>query len=1484
MTPEVEEVLPREAYRAALAKGCKRILEKDPWAEGCTLMVGTGHCVALRGGPDGLFVNFKTRLCLGTLCVVSRQIMSCNSSTNPTARCAPARPGPARPRPKQHQQQQQQQQQQPTGQLLPGSPAPQSPARPAPVHTPTAVPGRRMLTLQWSAPRNTTVEIEKDDHDDADREVTVDGYQQQQQQQQHQHQHQHQQPCLHDGAQHSPEHPGPGTVIQSDIWRLLLGHLLAYRFKTHLPIPLAHHSMDQWPEVYTGHAPGAHNTHILKGAHILYTLSACAVMWEWYGQRDLPPLHLKKEERNPIGCKKVKHEMESSRNQDSTAMLKMFTNTFFGGRFDTKHRLVNSAAVGVCDQSALINRQCQIFITMYNLDVDVPKEELHNAIVQELRLLGLKNGSIPKRSSKTHQNSKGVNTRSIVFRKPLQSLPSKVVQLQSGVEAEVPNIVHEICCCVVQQGGTEGIFRKAGSTARQKEIRVLLDQGHKVQFSQHHVIDIANLLKFFLRELPEPVLPFAFHDLFLHCLLLDDTAGAALLVSLLLPRPHLHVLAYLMEFFHLIAGLSELNKMNTSNLAIVLAPSLMPVSEKVSVVQNPQRISAHVRIIEVLMSNAERIGVLPDGVVGKLNLTPSVSNLSLTSEDHSSGLTFSMKKKRRRSGSLTRMFNGLKKIVVGKPSPGTETDCSGVEDEAALVSSTTDLSTPCVKSAKKRKAIDTTSAFSSKKKRDVLMALPQSTALADTPFKKNSSAAPDSTETPRVCPHPNPLSNHKSKSKSPQKTKHRKFFQSRTNSESDSRRVGTTSKKGLAGVSSFVIRKQKNRSDRHSTNGNFLERSWSAVSSSSWGRKKLRQSDQTRLSILSTSSAAYALVESDSSHDADMGIDLSQSEDPFDTTPDDFVHVPKSEYEDLKCRLSAIESCISQEFSSVSTSENKTSPDPLNAANTLLAVQNVYEKTLEDADITKDSSTDQLAKRLSRELKIRRSSDGKVMRSPSARKIGSIRRRSRERQSPSLRRELRRNKSWHMMQRPVNVTLMTPSSSMDVPLAQNSRLRRGRPNTVFSGLPHPTPNRISKEIKNDHIIQILGADSPVTRSQARRASSFHGSEGTSPSVPPYNKKCKSQVNLAKAALLAHAQQKNKVNLEQDEKWRDAQELLSSKDFFGGGHATGRESIAKLRSENAGKVLATAKLFNASTDAPKQVESRRSKTHESHPPQASLSTNEGELTKECTSGSLYYGSGKDCVFTDKTNITKADFKLSAHSSFGESYSTAANANQKLNGEKNPIVSNARRLRGKISPTQSPAARPTASKVKKHSSMKTDRVAHSQPVKRNLSVPVELLDTGKENQVDKSLSNVSPLPRGLSPQGLKETVPLTERIQRISVSPLKDCNRISVQLPHQATKYSSLIPCTPNIKQPLTTLTPRRKAFTPQAVPGFNGHTPLKVLATPTITPIQLLQHRSSRLQQHTSSKTLSRTVKPFLLNCKTLCGIETEQRHDLEMKQ
>ena len=63
-----------------------------------------------------------------------------------------------------------------------------------------------------------------------------------------------------------------------------------------------------------------------------------------------------------------------------------------------------------------------------------------------------------------------------------------------------------------------------------------------------------------------------------------------------------------------------------------------------------------------------------------------------------------------------------------------------------------------------------------------------------------------------------------------------------------------------------------------------------------------------------------------------------------------------------------------------------------------LQVQGQYEKTLEESEklILERSASEQLARQLSRGLRIRRSAEQRVLRSPSARKIGAVRRRSRE--------------------------------------------------------------------------------------------------------------------------------------------------------------------------------------------------------------------------------------------------------------------------------------------------------------------------------------------------------------------------------------------------------------------------------------------------------------------------------------------------------
>lgn len=196
------------------------------------------------------------------------------------------------------------------------------------------------------------------------------------------------------------------------------------------------------------------------------------------------------------------------------------------------------------------------------------------------------------------------------------------------------------------------------------------------------------------------------------------------MVCLLLPTTVLNTLVYFMQFLNLISLHSTANKMSTKNLAIIFAPGLMPVNENYG-----QRLNSHVQIIEILIDNAHDIGIIPAELLNRipgridmpskkhvddhLNFTLGTSAFgSRRSMDQSSHLkvpdTDVKKKKKRRSGSLTRMFNGFRKIVSAIGSSTENLDDS--HDETSEIPST-----PCINKSKKRKALEA-SAFSSKKK------------------------------------------------------------------------------------------------------------------------------------------------------------------------------------------------------------------------------------------------------------------------------------------------------------------------------------------------------------------------------------------------------------------------------------------------------------------------------------------------------------------------------------------------------------------------------------------------------------------------------------------------------------------------------------------------------------------------------------------------------------------------------------------------
>lgn len=145
---------------------------------------------------------------------------------------------------------------------------------------------------------------------------------------------------------------------------------------------------------------------------------------------------------------------------------------------------------------------------------------------------------------------------------------------------------------------------------------------------------------------------------------------------------------------------------------------------------------------------------------------------------------------------------------------------------------------------------------------------------------------------------------------------------------------------------------------------------------------------------------------------------IYQPNDSFNSSKADYVRVSKVEYEEIKNRVSAIEKRLSFELDNVQSTVIH------NEVNIVNDIQSAYKQTLEQAEQL-SPGTDQLARRLSRELKIR-TPDQKMIRSPSARKIGNIRRRSREMEKPC---KIVRNHSLQRFSKEVNVNTLTRSNS-----------------------------------------------------------------------------------------------------------------------------------------------------------------------------------------------------------------------------------------------------------------------------------------------------------------------------------------------------------------------------------------------------------------------------------------------------------------------
>ncbi|XP_059844673.1 rho GTPase-activating protein 24 isoform X2 [Hypanus sabinus] len=167
-----------------------------------------------------------------------------------------------------------------------------------------------------------------------------------------------------------------------------------------------------------------------------------------------------------------------------------------------------------------------------------------------------------------------------------------------------PTLVEQ-CADFIRQRGLkeEGLFRLPGQANLVKELQEAFDCGEKPLFdSNTDVHTVASLLKLYLRELPEPVIPYAKYDEFLLCAKLltkEQETGMKELIKQVktLPPVNFNLLKYICRFLDEVQSYSDVNKMSVQNLGTVFGPNILRPK-----VEDPVTIMEGTILVQQLMS------------------------------------------------------------------------------------------------------------------------------------------------------------------------------------------------------------------------------------------------------------------------------------------------------------------------------------------------------------------------------------------------------------------------------------------------------------------------------------------------------------------------------------------------------------------------------------------------------------------------------------------------------------------------------------------------------------------------------------------------------------------------------------------------------------------------------------------------------------------------------------------------------------------
>ncbi|KAL8948074.1 MAG: hypothetical protein Q9222_005704 [Ikaeria aurantiellina] len=200
----------------------------------------------------------------------------------------------------------------------------------------------------------------------------------------------------------------------------------------------------------------------------------------------------------------------------------------------------------------------------------------------------------------------------------------------------VPGLIDDAISAMRQMDmSVEGVFRKNGNIRGLKDLSDKIDAKEiEVDLGKESPVQVAALLKKFLRELPDPLLTFKLYRLFITSQKINDEDKRRRVLHLtccLLPKTHRDSLEILFSFLVWASSFSQVDeesgsKMDTHNLATVITPNIL--KDKAAIAPMDENSFLAIEAVNSLIEYNDQMCEVPEDLQSILNDSSLFNNSS----------------------------------------------------------------------------------------------------------------------------------------------------------------------------------------------------------------------------------------------------------------------------------------------------------------------------------------------------------------------------------------------------------------------------------------------------------------------------------------------------------------------------------------------------------------------------------------------------------------------------------------------------------------------------------------------------------------------------------------------------------------------------------------------------------------------------------------------------------------------------------------